>query len=173
MRMMLIILGGLTAVVVAGAVGLFAWGARLPEYHTALASDVIPASVNEVFERITDIANHPKWRTGVKSIDIVEAGRWVEDGSNGRIPFRIVESAAPSRLVIRIDTTELPFEGTWTYTLQAVSGGTRLQIKEDGQVKSAMFRAMGRLFFPHDKTMREFLADLKRSFSDSSSGSRT
>jgi uncharacterized protein YndB with AHSA1/START domain len=165
MRMILTAAGILIALAIVTGLSLLVWGTRLPETHTASAAEVIPGSEADVFQRIHDVGAHAKWRGGVKTIEVLDGGRWVEEGENGPVPFRVVESAPPSRLVVRIDTDQLPFEGTWTYSLAAVAGGTRVEIVEDGRVKNAMFRAMGRLFFPHDKTMKAFLADLRRSFS--------
>lgn len=146
------------------AVGLYAWGALLPQVHTAVAGVVILAPPEQVFERIADVPSHPKWRKGVKAVEVLGDGRWVEKGPHGRIPYQLVESVAPTRLVTRIDTTKLPFEGTWTFTVRPTSDGTEVDIREDGRVKSPMFRAMGRMFFPQDKTMKIYLADLERSF---------
>jgi uncharacterized protein YndB with AHSA1/START domain len=158
------VLGILIGALVVLMAALFLWGSALPEAHTASAMETIPATPGEVFQRISDIRHHAQWRKEVKSIEIVADDRWIEDTSNGRIPFRRLEVAAPSRMVTRIDTDQLPFEGTWTYTLRPIGGGTEVSITEEGRVKSAIFRALGRLFFPHDKTMKEYLADLRLSF---------
>jgi uncharacterized protein YndB with AHSA1/START domain len=164
MRMILIALGALVLLLILAVAGLFAWGTQLPESHTASASEVVPAPEADVFRRIVDAGKYTAWRKDVKTVEVLDESRWIEDGGNGRIPFKVMESSPPSRLVVRIDTEDLPFDGSWTYALSPVRGGTRVEITENGRVKNAMFRAMGRLFFPHDKTMKAVLADLRRSF---------
>ncbi|MDX2149386.1 MAG: SRPBCC family protein [Bryobacteraceae bacterium] len=164
MRMMLMIVGGLVAVMVVAGAALYLWGATLPESHTVTVSETVPAAPEQVYDRIRKAGEHTKWRSGLKSVQVVDAERWVEDNDGGKMPLRVLEAAAPSKLVVKIDTEELPFEGVWTYLLRPDTGGTRVEITEQGRVKSAVFRAMGRLFFPPDQTAKTYLADLKRSF---------
>ncbi len=164
--MILMIAGGLLLVLLLAVLGLFAWGSSMPEAHHVTVSETIPAPLQEVYERLRKAEDYTRWRSGLKSVEVIDAGRWIENNDAGRMPLRVLEAAPPKLLVVKIDTDQLPFEGVWTYSPQEADGGTRVEITEDGRVKSAMFRALGRLFFPIDKTARTYLADLQRSFSN-------
>ena len=156
-------IGVVVAVLVILIAAVYLWGKMLPEEHVASVEETIALPPARVFETIRDVTRYTSWRGDVKNVQVVESGRWIEDGSNGKIPFRVTESAPPARLVVAIDTDQLAFDGTWTYELQPAEAGTRLRITERGRVKSPLFRALGKLFFPHDRTIRGFLANLKRS----------
>lgn len=144
--------------------GFYLWGRSLPEAHTASAEATLPAPRDRVFQRISDFAGYPKWRPDVKSVEVKDGGRFIETGENGTIPFRVTANEPGVRMTVVIDTSDLPFSGTWEYQLQDAPGGTLLRITEHGRVTSPMFRAMGRLFFPHDRTIKTYLANLRRSF---------
>ncbi|MBX9601150.1 MAG: SRPBCC family protein [Bryobacteraceae bacterium] len=144
--------------------GFYLWGRSLPESHTASAEATLPAPRDRVFARISDFAAYPKWRPGVKSVERKDGGRFIETGENGTIPFRVTASEPGVRMTVVIDTSDLPFSGTWEYQLQDAPGGTLLRITENGRVTSPLFRALGRLFFPHDRTMKTYLANLRGSF---------
>ncbi len=168
MRMIVYALVGL---VVFAAV-LYGWGWVLPEEHVVELSREFAAGPDAVFARIIDFEAAPKWRRDIKSVryDRV-AQRVVETNSMGEMPYRIVRVDAPRRLETEIDGGRaLGFGGTWVFSVEAVGTGSRVQITERGRVYSALFRVMGKLFFPVDKTAREYLEDLEKSFGGGTSG---
>src|SRR5688500_6992477 len=91
-------------------------GAELPRDHVATRSAAFAAPPEAVFAAIVD-----------------EVARQTD------VPVEIVERQPPSRLVTRIADPELPFGGTWTFTLAAEGGGTRLTITEHGQIHNVIF----------------------------------
>jgi hypothetical protein len=80
----------------------------------------------------------------------------------GDVPVRVERQEPPSLLVTRIDGKDLPYGGTWTYTIAPAPGGSDLTITEDGEVYNVVFRFMSRFVFGHYATMDAFLDHLKR-----------
>ena len=116
-----------------------------------------------------DVAAQPTWRTGLESVTVEnpapESMKWTEYGDYGEIPLRVVERVEPSRLVVVIDSKELPFGGRWTYQLDEVDAGTRISITEEGSVYNPLFRVMSSLFMSDYDTLDTFLTDLGKHFS--------
>ena len=162
MRMLVYALLGLVIL----AAGLYGWGWILPEDHVVELTREIGAGPDLVFARIVDFKAASQWRRDVKSVTYDRAAqRVVEQNSMGEMPYRIVRLDAPRRLETEIDGgKELGFGGTWVFEVEAVGAGSRVKITERGRVYSALFRVMGKLYFPADKTAREYLEDLEKSF---------
>jgi uncharacterized protein YndB with AHSA1/START domain len=112
-------------------------GAGLPRDHVATRSAAFAAPPEAVFAAIVE-----------------EVARQTE------VPVEIVERQPPSRLVTRIADPELPFGGTWTFTLAAEGGGTRLTITEHGQIHNVIFRAVARFGLGYTASIDAFLAAL-------------
>ena len=162
MRMLVYSLVGLVVL----AAGLYGWGLVLPEEHLVELSREIGAGPDLVFARIVDFEAASQWRRDVKSVTYDRAAqRVVETNSMGEMPYRIVRLDAPRRLETEIDGgRELGFGGTWVFEVEPMGSGSRVKITERGRVYSALFRVMGKLFFPAEKTAREYLEDLEKSF---------
>jgi len=156
--------------VIAALVGLaYAVGLTMPRDHTASSSITIPVPRQDVWNAITDVASHPSWRTGLTSVTIEDPVpdrmRWTEHGEYGEIPLRVVERVEPSRLVVVIDSEELPFGGRWIYSLDETDAGTRISITEEGSVYNPVFRVMSSLFMSEHETLDIYLANLGSLFS--------
>ncbi len=149
---------GLIAVVIAV-------GYALPVAHTASVESVVPGSVDEVWLAITDVEAMPSWRPGVDRTDRLpdRAGLpvWTESGPTGSMTLQVLELDRPRRMVTRIADEDLPFGGTWTYELEAVEGGTRVRLTEDGEIYSPFFRFVSRFILGYDATMRAYLMGLE------------
>lgn len=161
MRWLLIIggtLGGLVAVIIAA-------GYALPEKHVASLSVELDAPPERVWETITNVTSFPRWREGVTSVEIIQrapAGPvWRERSSDGTITYETVESVPPLRLISRVSDRSLPFGGTWTFDLTPTPRGTRLTIREDGEVYNPVFRFASRFVLGHNTTIRKYIADLE------------
>lgn len=142
-------------------------GFLLPRDHTASTSAHIPAAPDSVWQAVTDVAAYPRWRTGVRSVDLLSTKpplRWREHGSDGAITYERSEEEKPRRLVTRIVDEDLPFGGTWTYDLAPQAEGTTLTITERGYVTNPFFRFMARFVFGHHSTQEDFLRSLGRRF---------
>lgn len=163
MRWVMIIggtLAGLVALVVAA-------GYALPVQHVASLSVELDAPPERVWTTITDVASFPRWRRDVKSVEIVQrtpAGPvWRERSSDGTITYETVESVPHRRLRSRISDRSLPFGGTWTFDLTPTPRGTRVTIREDGEVYNPVFRFASRFVLGHDATIRKYIAALEAS----------
>ncbi len=142
-------------------------GACLPVAHKASRSAFLGRPPDEVWIAITDFAALPSWRTDLKEVERLadQEGHpvWRETYRNGQsVPYRLVESVAPKRLVGRIADPKLPFGGTWTWELEPADGGTRLTVTEDGEIYNLIFRALARFVFGHDGTIVRYLTDLEK-----------
>lgn len=172
---------------VAGSVvllGVLTWivGTRLPEAHTASVSAELTAAPDVVASRIRDIARHAEWRPDVTRIEWTSdvqgeawnevrneapgVVRYVEHGSNGRIPFAFREDVPGRVFTSTIDTDTLPFGGVWTITVEPLDDArTRVTIREDGVVRSPLFRTISRYVMGHTHSIEAYLRALTASFS--------
>ncbi len=152
--------------VILGLISLvYGIGLLLPVAHVAERQTYLSVSPESAFDRIRDFQNWPQWRPSVTRIVMEEGGQFfTEDGANGVIRYEVVESRRPERLVNRIADESLPFGGQWTITLTPKPGGCEVAIREDGIVKSPVFRFFSSFVFGHTKTMEGYLSDLEKSF---------
>ena len=87
-----------------------------------------------------DFGSAPKWRADVKRMD-VEAPQggpvyFREEGKHGTVNYELVEDVPAQRMVTRIRDTDLGYSGQWTYSFTPENGGTRVTIREDGEVSN-------------------------------------
>lgn len=161
MRWLLIIGGSLAALVVI----VLVVGYSLPVSHVASRTVEIAAPPERVWQTITDVSSMPQWRSGLKSAEVVRqtsAGPvWREVSGDGTITFETIESVPQRRLVTRIADKSLPFGGSWTYELEPSVSGTRLAIREDGEVYNPVFRLASRFVMGHHATIDKYLASLR------------
>ena len=161
MRWLVIIGGTLVALIVL----TLAVGYSLPVKHVATRSTEVTASPERVWATITDIPALPRWRPDLKSAELTgrtDAGPvWREVSGDGTITYETVEQVPPRRLVSRIADKSLPFAGTWTYELQPTGTGTRVTIREDGEVYNPVFRVVSRFVIGHDATIKKYLSALE------------
>ena len=160
------VIGGL--ILLAGIVALI--GSRLPKSHVASRSILLRQSPQEVYAVVRDFGSAPKWRSDVKQMD-VEASQggpvyFREVGKNGTVNYELVEDVPGQRMVTRIRDTDLGYSGQWTYLFAAENSGTRVTIREDGEVSNVLFRFMSRYVFGHTATMDSYLASLAKRFGE-------
>jgi uncharacterized protein YndB with AHSA1/START domain len=152
-------------VLIAGAATLI--GLLLPRDHVASTTTVIAAPAENVWDALANVADYPRWRPDVRSVDVLStegALRWREQTQHGAITFERSEEHRPRRLVARIADETLPFGGAWTYELASEAPGTRLTITERGYVTNPIFRFMARFVFGHHRTQEDFLRALGQRF---------
>ena len=65
------------------------------------------------------------------------------------------------KLVTRIETKKLPFEGTWTYEFTPSHQETELTVTEDGEVYNPLFRFVSRFVIGHTATIDAYLKALR------------
>ena len=128
----------LIAIVVLVA-GLLAFAATRPDSFRIERSASIKAPPDKVFAQINDFHRWTAWSPWEKldpqlkrSYTGAERGKgaayaWEGDSKVGAGRMEVMESAAPSKIVIKLDFIK-PFEGhnTAEFTLLADSGGTRV-----------------------------------------------
>lgn len=160
------VIGGL--ILLAGVVALI--GSRLPKSHVASRSILLHQSPQEVYAVVRDFGSAPKWRSDVKQME-VEAPQggpvyFREIGKNDTVNYELVEDIPAQRMVTRIRDTDLGYSGQWTYLFAAENGGTRVTIREDGEVSNVLFRFMSRYVFGQTATIDSYLTSLAKRFGE-------
>jgi hypothetical protein len=160
------VIGGL--IPLAGIVALI--GSRLPKSHVASRSILLRQSPQEVYAVVRDFGSAPKWRSDVKQME-VEAPQggpvyFREVGKNDTVNYELVEDVPGQRMVTRIRDTDLGYSGQWTYLFAVENGGTRVTIREDGEVSNVLFRFMSRYVFGHTATIDSYLTSLAKRFGE-------
>src|SRR5262245_49503496 len=126
----LVLIGGVMALI----------GSRLPKTHVASRSIFLHKSPQDVYAVVRDFPSVPKWRTDVKQVDVetAEGGRvyFREVGKHDTINYELIEDVPAERMATRIRDTNLGYGGQWTYVFAAENGGTRVTIREDGEVSN-------------------------------------
>ena len=100
-----------------------------------------------LYGRISDFEHAPLWREGLSQVVRLEYrdGKPVyeELSPQGSLRYKVVELAAPSRVVTEIvDSSD--FGGRWTFQIEPTARGSRLTIREDGFVPNPVFRFFAR-----------------------------
>jgi hypothetical protein len=156
----------LVAVLVGLALLIVLVGALLPRAHVSSRAARYKRSPVEIWSVITDYSKYPEWRGNIKQVESLPAVHgepsWRETDFHGNaIPYEVVESKAPERLVTRIANPSLPFGGTWTYEISPASDGiTVLRITEQGEIYNPIFRFVSRFFMGYARTQDQYLRDL-------------
>lgn len=170
MKLLIFIVLGIVAglLVLAGIIALL--GSRLPKAHVAARSILLHRSSQEVYAVVRDFGSAAQWRSDVKRIEVdAQPGRPVyfrEEGKNGTINYELVDDVPSQRMVTRIRDTDLGFSGQWTYLFEPENGGTRMTIREDGEVSNVIFRFMSHYVFKQTATIDSYLTSLAKHFGE-------
>lgn len=158
MRILLIVVAGIVLLVLAVVV----IGSLLPKRHVVSRSASYLASPEHLFSLIAGPQN---WRPDVRNYEAVPGigGRefmreTTRDGET--ITYELLDRTPPRSLKRRIATENLPYSGTWTYSLQPNGEITTVRITEDGQVYNPVFRFISRFVLGHTRTMDAYLRAL-------------
>jgi hypothetical protein len=169
MKWVFIILAVLAGIILLVAV----IGYCLPVKHSATISVTIHASQEKVWRRLIDFRAFPQWRNSLQRVEPISDSEWTEvDRHNQRLPMKIVSAdpgnsidpSHPGRIQTAITGKDLPFGGGWEFTLRPQGGDTQLMITENGEVYNPIFRFVSKFIMGHTATMRQYAADLERSF---------
>jgi hypothetical protein len=149
-------------IVAVGFVLAVAIGALLPKHHIASRSAAYRATPERLFSLI---AGPQDWRPDVARSEVLPDPRGREllrettrDGKT--ITYEVLDRAAPTSLKRRIVNDNLPYSGTWTYSLQPEGELTIVRITEDGQVFNPVFRFVSRFVLGHTRTLDAYLRAL-------------
>ncbi|HKX84323.1 MAG TPA: SRPBCC family protein [Pyrinomonadaceae bacterium] len=167
MKILLVSAAIVVAVLVIGIAVVLIIGYRLPKNHTASRTVRLNRPVKEVYSKVRNVEDHPKWRPDVKSIEILppdEDGRtrFREVGSNGAVTYEITEDVPDRQIVTTILDRDLGYSGSWTYTFEEKGETTDLTITENGEVSNLLFRFMSRYVFGHGATIDSYLKALSK-----------
>jgi uncharacterized membrane protein len=170
MKLLIFIVIGIVAglLVLAGIIALI--GSRLPKSHVASRSIHLRRSPQDVYAVVRDFDSAPKWREDLKRIE-VEAPpggpvRYREEAKHGTVNYELVEDVPAQRMVTRILDTDLGYSGQWTYMFAPENDGTRITIREDGEVSNVIFRFMSRYVFGQTSTIDSYLTSLAKHFGE-------
>jgi hypothetical protein len=160
MKIVLLVLG---AVVVLVAIVVVV-GLLLPKSHAASRSAAFRTTPGQLFNLI---AGPQSWRPDLlRSEPVADAqGRDLvrETTRNGEtITYEILDRTPPTSVTRRIATENLPYSGTWTFSLQPASGETIVRITEHGEVYNPIFRFVSRFVIGHTSTIDAYLNALAK-----------
>ena len=158
MRILLIVVAGVVLLVIS----VLVIGSLLPKRHVVSRSASYRATPEHLFSMI---GGPQDWRPDVLRCETVPSvhGREFmrETTSNGEtITYELLDRMPARSVKRRIATENLPYSGTWTYSLQAHDGMTIVRITEDGQVYNPVFRFVSRFIVGHTRTMDAYLRAL-------------
>ena len=160
------VVGGLILLV--GIMALI--GSQLPKTHVASRSIFLGKMPQDIYAVARDFASAPKWRADVKQVDVEPSNGgpvyFREVGKHGTVNYELIEDVPAQRMVTRIRDTDLGYAGQWTYLFTSEHGGTRVTIREDGEVSNVLFRFMSRYIFGHTATMDTYLTSLGKHFGE-------
>jgi len=154
------------AVVVVAILAVVVVGLFLPRDHVATRTALFDAKPVDVWRVVTDFEKGPEWRTGLKSVEILEPvggrRRYREVSGFGPVTYIVEEERPPTRLVGRIADEDQGFGGSWTWEIAPEGEKTRVTITERGFISNPVFRFLARFVFGYGKTMETYLRDLRR-----------
>jgi hypothetical protein len=159
-RILLTAAGGVVLLILAVVVT----GLLLPKGHVVSRSASYRATPERLFSLIAGPQN---WRPDVLRYEAVPDANGRELVSEttrggGTITYELLDRIPARSLKRRIATENLPYSGTWTYSLQPNGENTVVRITEDGQVYNPVFRFVSRLVLGHTRTMDVYLRALGR-----------
>ena len=162
MRTLLIVVAAVAGVLMLLIFGVVAIGASLPKRHVATRNASYRAKPEQLFALI---AGSQSWRSDVVKSETVTGanGRELmrETGRGGTtITYEVSDCNPPTSLTRRIATENLPYSGSWTYSLEPSGSGTLVRITEDGEVYNPVFRFVSRFVIGHTRTMDAYLRAL-------------
>ena len=152
----LLVLGGIMALI----------GSMLPKAHVASRSILLHRTPQDVYAVVRDFSSAPSWRADVKRIEVETPVYFREEGKHGTVNYELVEDVPAQRMVTRIRDTDLGYSGQWTYSFTPENGGTRVTIREDGEVSNVLFRFMSRYIFGQTSTIDSYLTSLAKHFGE-------
>jgi hypothetical protein len=158
MKILFILVGAIVLVIVV----VIAIGYLLPKHHVASRAATYRATPEQLFPYIAGLQN---WRPDVLHSELENGPNCqlllresLRDGT--RMTYEITASVFPKTLTRRILGKNLPFDGSWTYTLEPATSGTTVRITEDANVYNPVFRFMSRFALGYTGTMDKYLQAL-------------
>lgn len=146
-------------------------GLLQPVRHSVTRSIQLQQTPAAVFAVLDNRADMPTWSSAVLKVEPFP-------GRDGKPAARVtlrwggmvmimtqLERTPSSRLVTSMAKENGPELGTWTYEIVPESGGCRVILTEQGELKNPIFRAMARMR-GFDANIHQTLGDLARKFGE-------
>lgn len=142
-------------------------GALVPRSHVATRTLRLRQLPRPIWDAITNVEAFPTWRSNLAGVERLpdQNGRpvWREvDRHKHSMTLACEEFDPPRRLVARIVDKNLPFGGTWTWTIEGNDAGSEISITENGEIYNPIFRFMARFVLGYTATIDGYLEDLDR-----------
>ncbi len=124
-------------------------GFALPDVHREEVRMFLPSTAETVWAVLTDLDGMPDWRRDLAGLERLPDGdtgvRWREVGPWGRATaFESVESAAPSRLVVR-QVGPATNERRWVYRIARADRGVEVTVVEERRIANPLSRSIAGL----------------------------
>ena len=137
-------------------------GSLLPSHHIVARSALFHASPEKLFALIS---GSQSWRPDLlQSSETTDAAgrRFVEETTRHKevITYELLDIEPPISIKRRIASQNLPYSGTWSFTLQPSGQDTLVRITEDGEVSNPIFRFVSRFILGHTSTLDNYLRSL-------------
>jgi hypothetical protein len=166
------VLAPISGVLAVGAslaiVGVYLHGRSEPVEHLATLETVVPVAPEVCGALLVDLPRRPTWRSNVERIGRVDDavdGRevWRElDGGGDRLDL-VVDEVRPDRLVIGVARPEdIGIRATWTWVIEPVDGGSRIELSEAGAIENDFFRGWWSLRFGRYAAIEQDLTSFAR-----------
>jgi uncharacterized protein YndB with AHSA1/START domain len=162
------VFGIILLIVVLAGVGVYVDGARLPYDHSVSVTGVVNAPPEKVFALITNVAKGADWRSGVKSVTLLDSDqgrdRWVEHLKYGQyMTFLALRTDPPMRRDVKLDDPKASYGGTWTYELAPgpEAGTTTLSITEAGYIKPPVYRFVMAHVMGMSYNLNQYMKDIQ------------
>jgi hypothetical protein len=145
------------------AVGIVAGvGALLPRHHVASRSATYRATPEQLFVLIS---GPQSWRPDVlrsKTITGPDGQPLLRETTHdgNTMTYEVFAANPPTSISRRVVGKNLPFSGSWTYSLAPSASGTTVRITEDAEVYNPVFRFMSRFVIGPTRTMDTYLRSL-------------
>jgi hypothetical protein len=150
------------AVAVILIAGIVVIGLLLPKRHVVSRSASYRATPDGLF---TLIAGPQNWRPDVRGYEPVAdpnghdlVRETTKDGET--ITYELLDRVPPRSIKRRIATPNLPYAGTWTFSLEPKGETTLVRITEDGEVYNPLFRFVSRFILGQTGTIDRYLQAL-------------
>ena len=145
-------------------------GYSLPQNHTASRTTHFSQPPERVWSVVTDFAAYPSWRKDVQSVEVLPSSEgkrsWRESSSRGSsLTFVTEDWDPPNHMIARIADKDLPFGGSWDYTISPNATGSTVTITENGEVYNPVFRVVSR-FMSNTATIDAYLSALAAKLGD-------
>lgn len=145
------------------------WGNKLSEDHIISISFEVPASVDNVWERITDWNKFPEWRDNLKSVEAIPDSqgfpRWKEINRNGNEQrFMFTTMSKPHRTVIQMLNDNRAYKGRWTIGVFAEKDHSIVTVVEEGKIFNPILRVITTKILNRDATIYGYKKSLISSF---------